>query len=57
MTDHARRPRTSLDRSARTDARLSTLPKTADDTRGSGNLATTPYAGNVSNDTRAGLIG
>ena len=32
----------------------STLPKTADATRGSSNLGTVPRAGNVSSDTRAG---
>jgi hypothetical protein len=30
------------------------LPNTADDTRGSSNLATRPRAGNISTDTRAG---
>lgn len=30
------------------------LPATADATRGSANLETTPRAGNVSSDTRAG---
>lgn len=35
----------------------STLPTTADATRGSGNLATIPRAGNVSSDTRAGAAG
>lgn len=57
MTDRNRSQRASLGRSVRTDERSSTLPKTADDTRGSSNLATTPYAGNVSSDTRAGSPG
>jgi hypothetical protein len=57
MTDRDRRQRTSLDRSDRADPGLSTLPMTADETRGSSNLATVPYAGNVSSDTRAGLAG
>ena len=35
----------------------STLPMTADATRGSSNLATVPRAGNVSSDTRAGATG
>ena len=56
MTDD-RKQRLSLHRSGGTDSRLSTLPSTADDTRGSSNLATTPYAGNVSSDTRAGRSG
>lgn len=33
------------------------LPKTADTTRGSSNLATRPRAGNISTDTRAGSPG
>ena len=33
------------------------LPATADPTRGSSNLATTPRAGNISSDTRAGRAG
>lgn len=39
-----------------TDPRTSgaTLPSTADPTRGATNLATIPYAGNISSDTRAG---
>ncbi len=57
MTDRDRRQRTSLDRSGGTDPGLATLPKTADETRGSSNLATIPYAGNVSSDTRAGIAG
>jgi hypothetical protein len=35
----------------------STLPMTADATRGSSNLATIPRAGNISSDTRAGTAG
>jgi hypothetical protein len=35
----------------------STLPMTADATRGSSNLATVPRAGNISSDTRAGTSG
>jgi hypothetical protein len=53
MTDD-RKQRIALDRSGRTDPRPDTLPSTADATRGSSNLVTTPYAGNVSGDTRAG---
>lgn len=34
-----------------------TLPKTADETHGSTNLATIPRAGNISTDTRAGCRG
>lgn len=33
------------------------LPMTADAARGSSNLATTPRAGNISSDTRAGRPG
>jgi hypothetical protein len=57
MTDRDRKQRTSLDRSGGTDPGLATLPKTADDSRGSSNLATVPFAGNISNDTRAGMPG
>ncbi len=57
MTDRDRSQRTSPGRSGGTEPSLSTLPTTADDTCGSSNLATTPFAGNVSNDTRAGLAG
>ncbi len=35
----------------------SSLPNTADATRGSSNLATVPRAGNISSDTRAGSPG
>lgn len=56
MTDD-RKQRLSLHRSGGTDPGLATLPSTADETRGSSNLATTPYAGNVSSDTRAGRSG
>ncbi len=56
MTDD-RRQSISRDRSGGTDPGLATLPTTADETGGSSNLATTPYAGNVSNDTRAGRSG
>ena len=35
----------------------STLPMTADATRGSSNLATVPRAGTISSDTRAGMPG
>lgn len=57
MTDRDRKQRASLDRSGGTDPGLATLPKTADDCRGSSNLATIPFAGNISNDTRAGTPG
>jgi len=33
------------------------LAKTADDARGMSNLATMPRAGNISTDTRAGVLG
>lgn len=54
MTDRDRRQWAFPDRSGGPDPGLATLPKTADETHGSSNLATTPYAGNVSSDTRAG---
>ncbi len=54
---HDRRQRDSLDRSGGPAIGLATLPMTADATRGSSNLATTPYAGDVSSDTRAGRSG
>ncbi len=57
MTDQHRTQRASLDRSVRADRHSSTLPNTADATRGSSNLATIPRAGNISSDTRAGLAG
>jgi hypothetical protein len=55
MTDQDRRRRGFLDRSGATAS--STLPKTADESRGASNLATTPFAGNISTDTRAGRAG
>ncbi len=36
---------------------VSSLPKTVDASRGSSNLATTPRAGNISSDMRAGRSG
>lgn len=44
-------------RSARADETASSLPRTADETRGRSNLATTPRAGNISTDARAGRPG
>lgn len=44
-------------RSDRTLEGVSSLPSTADASRGSGNLATRPSDGNVSSDTRAGRPG
>jgi hypothetical protein len=44
-------------RSAWTRVDQGSLPATADATRGSSNLATQPRAGNISTDTRAGLLG
>jgi hypothetical protein len=54
MTDDRKR-RIALHRSGGTGPGLATLPSTADATCGSSNLATTPYAGNISGDTRAGI--
>lgn len=53
MNDPYRTQRASRHRSDGTAT--SALPKTADETRGSSNLATIPYAGNISSDTRAGV--
>ena len=39
------------------DAIASSLPSTADATRGGSNAMTTPRAGNISSDTRAGRPG
>lgn len=57
MTDQHRRLRASRDRSGRADPYLPTLPSTADASRGTSNLVTTPFAGNISSDTRAGKTG
>jgi hypothetical protein len=56
MTDH-RNPEHLTGRSAWGLDRSRTLPMTADQSRGSSNLATTPRAGNISSDTRAGRPG
>jgi hypothetical protein len=52
-----RNPEHMTGRSRRTLERVPWLPNTADQSRGSSNLATTPRAGNVSSDTRAGRPG
>jgi hypothetical protein len=52
-----RHPLDRIDRSTRIDRDRSSLPATADATRGSDNLATIPRAGNISTDTRAGCSG
>ncbi len=44
-------------RSDRALVGVSSLPSTADASRGSSNLATRPRAGNISSDTRAGIPG
>jgi hypothetical protein len=56
MTDH-RNPEHLTGRSARNRTPVPALPVTADQSRGSSNLATTPRAGNLSTDTRAGRSG
>ena len=56
MTDR-RNPEHLTGRSAWGLHRASTLPVTADQSRGSSNLATRPRAGNISTDTRAGRPG
>lgn len=53
---------TVLDRNSRIVARSARdprppLPITADQSRGASNLATVPFAGNISTDTRAGRAG
>ena len=55
MTDH-RTPDYKTGRSAR-GLRTASLHVTADQSRGSSNLATRPRAGNVSTDMRAGRLG
>ena len=56
MTDH-RHPAHPTGRSDQSPDRLASLPMTADQSRGSSNLATVPRAGNLSTDTRAGRPG
>jgi hypothetical protein len=56
MTDH-RNPEHLTGRSAWGLQMVPTLPMTADQSRGSSNLATRPRAGNISTDTRAGRPG
>ncbi len=58
MSDTRRRPPVyQTGRRARGLDETSSLPQTADATRGSSNLATAPRAGNISTDTRAGSPG
>jgi hypothetical protein len=52
-----RNPEHLTGRSRQTLARAAWLPMTADQSRGSSNLATVPRAGNMSSDTRAGRAG
>jgi hypothetical protein len=52
-----RNPEHLTGRSRRTFERVRWLPMTADQSRGSSNLATIPRAGNLSSDTRAGRPG
>jgi hypothetical protein len=56
MTDR-RNPDHLTGRSHRSLDRLLSLPMTADQSRGSSNLATIPRSGNISTDTRAGRAG
>jgi len=46
-----------LDRRTHDDLSSRVLPVTADDSRGSTNLAFKPRSGNISSDTRAGTAG
>jgi hypothetical protein len=52
-----RNPEHLTGRSRRTLDRVPSLPMTADQSRGSSNLASVPRAGNLSSDTRAGRAG
>jgi hypothetical protein len=52
-----RNPEHLTGRSRRTLSWVPWLPITADQSRGSSNLATIPRAGNISSDTRAGRAG
>jgi hypothetical protein len=54
MSEMRRQPELRNRRSLRVRMPVSTLPITADASRGSSNLATAPRAGNISSDTRAG---
>ncbi len=56
MTGPRRNRNPTLGRSSRFPTEPA-LSMTADVNRGSSNLATTPRAGNISSDTRAGLPG
>lgn len=57
MWDRTRHPELSIGRYDRARKDAPALPVTADDARGSTNLASIPRAGNISSDTRAGLLG
>lgn len=56
MADH-RNPEHLTGRSATILLGIAPLPMTADQSRGSSNLATIPRAGNISSDARAGRPG
>jgi hypothetical protein len=57
VKDDRRHRDPSIDRSDVAPIWAMSLPSTADDTRGSTNLAFRPRAGNISTDTRAGIRG
>jgi hypothetical protein len=57
MSDPRRQPEIRTPRSEELRTAASSLPMTADATRGSSNLASIPRAGNISSDTRAGVRG
>ncbi|HSH21885.1 MAG TPA: hypothetical protein VK992_04595 [Candidatus Caenarcaniphilales bacterium] len=55
VTNDRKRQSGRLNRRIRDDESLRVLSVTADESRGSSNLATRPRAGNISTDTRAGI--
>ncbi len=57
MSELRRQPEPRTRRSVRDRLPVSSLPNTADASRGSSNLASLPRAGNISSDTRAGSAG
>jgi hypothetical protein len=57
VTNDRNRQLGRLNRRTRDDESSRVLPATADETRGSSNLATRPRAGNISTDMRAGISG
>jgi hypothetical protein len=56
VTNDRRHPDRRIHRSDVALVTCLSLPQTADQSRGSNNLATTPRAGNISTDMRAGYL-